>query len=276
MNIAWLDSPQQPVTMNALSLLGHTLTNVENSDTDATILWSISQQRRVTGRAPLFVYCWDLYEWVLSDKQRGPDYGPYRKICEQAKEVWVPSQCTADRLKEFWGIEHTHVIRTSIPIYERKTEDRAYVLQPLRNLPDKQAGWVEKACEELGITCVSPNHQLPKEEWKETVARCRLIVSGFYEASTGGLSAMEGYYLGKPVLASDSPYCGLRDYLGDRAWYFSDYEDLKKKLQYLWQHRPPVKDDHKTYISRTFSERKMGEQMEERIKCNLSQSTKHD
>lgn len=74
------------------------------------------------------------------------------------------------------------------------------------------------------------------------IAGARLLVSAYHEASTGGLSLLEGYALGKPVLLSDSPYQGGRDYFGDRANYFhwGSYDDLKSELLCLYENPPRV------------------------------------
>ena len=132
------------------------------------------------------------------------------------------------------------VIKTYIVPFEEDVADERYILMPLRELPDQQYSWFKSACDELGLPYVISNHQLPFEEYKKVVARCSFIVSPLYEASTGGLTLLEGYYLGKPVLISDSPYMGAKDYFGGRAWYFDTYDDLKSKLQTLWNDTPKL------------------------------------
>jgi hypothetical protein len=174
-------------------------------------------------RAPMINYVWDFYEWCLSYPQYS--YEKYRTLLEQSFEIWTPSQCTSDRLKEFWGLDSV-VVKCAVPYRDLVTRDDRFVLQPLRNLPDKWQGWTERACEELGIPCVSPDHSLPQAEYDDLMASCSFIVSGYYEASTGGLSAMEGYYNGKPVIGSGSPYCGLRDTLGTVSATFPHTRDV--------------------------------------------------
>ena len=62
----------------------------------------------------------------------------------------------------------------------------------------------------------------------------------YHETSTGGLGLLEGYNLGKVSVVSDSPYEGVRDYLGDRAIYFDDnsYEDFKRVIKETWENTP--------------------------------------
>ncbi len=61
---------------------------------------------------------------------------------------------------------------------------------------------------------------------------------------------LEGYKLGKGSVVSDSPYEGVRDYLGDRAIYFDDnsYEDFKRVIKETWENTPkPDLDDCRAF-----------------------------
>ena len=73
-------------------------------------------------------------------------------------------------------------------------------------------------------------------EYKRNILSCAFLVTEYMEASTGGLTLLEGYYHGKQVLLSDSIYQGGRDYFGDRSFYFKDgnYDDFKDKVNFLW------------------------------------------
>ena len=76
---------------------------------------------------------------------------------------------------------------------------------------------------------MNDNHHRSEEEFQKWLAEANLLLCPYYEASTGGLSLLEGFNIGKPVLVCDSPYLGAKDYFGDNAFYFKngDYEDLK-------------------------------------------------
>lgn len=196
---------------------------------------------------PMINYNWDLYSWQFEKPREGEyDWKTYGQLLGKSIEVWCPSACTVQRMKDFFGLENGKVLKTFVPVdhlHNVEKKDSRYVLSALREIPDKNYGWTEKACEELGIPCVSTKaNKFSKEEFKKVLAECSFIVSAYYEASTGGLSLIEGLYLEKPCLISDSPWMGAKDYLGDRANYFKhdDFEDLKKKIQNLWDDTPKL------------------------------------
>jgi len=111
-----------------------------------------------------------------------------------------------------------------------------------------------------------------KEEFKERVASCSLLACGYLEASTGGLTLIEGLWNGKPSLISDSPYMGGKDYLGEFGFYFKhdDFEDLKIQLRKLFDN-PPKIDIVKArqYIIKNFSHAVMAKRLEE-VLCAAS------
>jgi hypothetical protein len=107
----------------------------------------------------------------------------------------------------------------------------------MRKYPDPNKDAVRDACKELGIPCVESATSLPWPKFQKTVAGARLLVSAYYEASTGGLTLLEGYRLGKPVLLSGSPRNGASEYFGDRAYYFewnSNEFSSKETPMVLW------------------------------------------
>ena len=62
------------------------------------------------------------------------------------------------------------------------------------------------------------------------------MVNELYEASTGGLTLLEGLQHGKVSLVSNSPYMGAGEYLQDNAYYFQhdDFDDFERKVLDLW------------------------------------------
>ena len=80
------------------------------------------------------------------------------------------------------------------------------------------------------------------DDFRKTIAECSFMCTEYHETSTGGLTLLEGYRLGKPSVASDSPYEGVRDYLGDKAIYFDDnsYEDFKRVIKETWENTPKL------------------------------------
>ena len=220
---------------------------------------------------PLYCYNWDTYEWVWTNPRPGEyDYDRYGKLLSLAEEIWTPSECTSRRTTQWWGLEDTHVILSSCPRWDwGDTLNRGYILCSLREIPDPHWNWFERACKELGLPYRMTQHECSYPQYKEAVANCRFLVSHLYEASTGGLTLLEGYYHGKPCLISDSPWHGGRDYFGDRATYFdhTSYKNFKIKLQNMYIDPPlPHPDQAKTYVVDNFSDKRMINEMLGRLK----------
>ena len=131
---------------------------------------------------------------------------------------------------------------------------------------------LERACKELDLPLHMTHHNLTFLEYQKEIARCSFIVSPLYEMSTGGMSLLEAYYLGKPCLISDSPWHGGRDYVNTdvRYFYHKSYEDLKHTLQTLWdldrEDYYYLKDNAREYVQNNFSQKRMIGEMVERIK----------
>ena len=152
--------------------------------------------------------------------------------------------------------------------------DEGYALCCLREIPDPWWGMFERCCEELGIPYEMPKHEKTYEEYQDLVAGCRFLCAPLFELSTGGLSLLEGYRLGKPVLLSDSEWNGGRDYFGDRAKYFMHGDETNFKYMLRWMHDYPWENskfggnrtEHKEWIEANFNDRRMVEDMLRAIK----------
>jgi glycosyltransferase involved in cell wall biosynthesis len=250
---------------------------------DVIISMSISQMpitklaHKQYPNIPLFCYNWDIYEWVWnsSPEQLASlgsityDYKGYGELLAECKEVWCPSECTVKRMKEWFNLDNGVVIKTFSLFFDDKIIDNRFVFNPLRSIPDRNLGWFERACNELDIPFVARGSDaVDWREHKRRISRCSFLVSPYYEASTGGLTLIEGTYLGKPCLVSDSPYCGARDYLGDRAWYFKhdSYEDLKKKIKELWDNTPQLDvKECQQWVKDNYSPSVMAEEINKRL-----------
>lgn len=226
----------------------------------------------------LYCYNWDVYEWVWTRprKEETPgtpaflDYRKYGELLRRCHEVWVPSECTGRRTKQWYGLDNWRVILSACPWWEYdNVRDDGYALMCLREIPDPWWGVFERCCDELKIPYKTPQHKLSWEEYKDVVAGCRFICAPLYELSTGGLSLMEAYYHGKPVLISNSEWNGGHDYFRSRATYFShgDEASFKHALSYMFEnidgHTPPK--DHKRYITTNFSEERFARDMHARL-----------
>lgn len=216
------------------------------ADSDVLIGWSISQMSKIKEmhakfpKVPMINYNWDVYEWVWKHP-RGKDYDweGYGELLGESLEVWCPSRSVAMRNREFYNLKNNFVLKTFVPFFDVAVSDKNFVLNPLRQIPDRNFGWFERACTEVNIPYRSTEKRLSWKEYTGIVATCTFIVCPWYEASTGGLTLIEGYRLGKQVLVSDSPYMGARDYFGERANYFQyySYPHFKNMLIKMWRNR---------------------------------------
>ena len=228
-------------------------------------------------KVPLYCYNWDCYEWVWTRPRPGEyDYKRYGELLSRAREIWVPSHCTGVRTTQWWGLKNWHVVLSAVPYWDWEykevatgagtgdsLQDGGYAFCALREIPDQWWGVFEECCAELKIPYVCTKHERSYTEYQRAVAHCRFLVSPLYELSTGGLSLLEGYYLGKPCLLSDSEWHGGRDYLGGRAHYFKfpDKEDFKRQLLMLYSNQQPVEPDHKEWVEKNFSDQRMIDDM---------------
>jgi len=194
---------------------------------------------------PLINYVWDFYKTVW-EYPGIYDWKKYLDYINISKIVWCPSEEVLIRLNEE-GVDTNicSIVKTWARLFEYSDSivDGRYVLQPMRDyVGDKNFGWTRTACSELNIPLVEPKHLLSESELQKTIANCSFICTEYHEASTGGLTLLEGYNLGKPVVISDSLYMGARDYFGDKAIYFEDdsYESFKNTIKRTWENTPKL------------------------------------
>ena len=252
---------------------GHTVTPFADSTYDFVIngscYWQKAQdQLQKTLNGKLVNYCWDYYPWIANP---GPDhranYPAYANFLAISAEVWTPNTGTSKRLEEISQVKSV-VLPFSIPVYNVFSSDQRFVLDPVRDYPDANLGWVEKACAELNIPYVHSNHQYDVEAFRKLVGECSIITCAYTEASTGGLTLIEGLWNGKPSLVSDSPFMGGTEYLKHWGHYFDykSYEDMKTKLKDLWDNPPSINiTDARKYIKANFSDEALYERMMTRL-----------
>jgi len=225
------------------------LVNNIDSDCDFIICASHSQVGLLKNahyrypKTPIINYNWDLYGWIW--KNPGTyDWRSYGEMLFKSTEIWCPSNEVIKRTEEFFKLGYKcKVIKTFARFfnYDGDITDNRYVLNPMRPyIFDKNYGWLKKACQELDIPLKESNHSLTEKEFQKTIAQCSFLCTEYHEASTGGLTLLEGYRLSKPVIVSDSEYMGARDYFGDRAIYFDDnnYHNFKFTLNKVWNNTP--------------------------------------
>ena len=191
---------------------------------------------------PIINYNWDVYEWY---KTQHYDWDKYGLFLNKSREIWCPSEEVILRTEEYFNAgKKCKIIKTFARFFEyNNVRDDRYIYQPMRyyNL-DRNFGWLKRACSELSLPVKESLNILSETDFQNMIACCSFMVCEYYEASTGGLTLVEGYRLGKPVLVSDSVYMGARDYFGDKATYFihNNYEDFKVKLKSMWDNTPKL------------------------------------
>lgn len=195
-------------------------------------------------KIPMINYNWDLYGWVDVSSSSGYNWKGYGELLKKTLEIWTPSKEVNLRTEEFFGLgNRCKVIKSYARLFEYNGDirDERYIFQPMRYYKhDKNFGWLKRACIELDIPLYESLHKLSEPEFQKKIAECSFLVTEYHEASTGGLTLLEGYRLGKPVVVSDSKYMGARDYFGDRAIYFKDgdYADFKNTIKQVWGKTP--------------------------------------
>mgnify|MGYP001047035097 CR=1 FL=1 len=205
---------------------------------------------------PLAVYCWDFYSWAKDNKKHDRnDWNIYEQLLREADIVFVPSKATQLGLYEMFNIDSL-VVHTGINTYEGETKDAGYILDPVRYYPEEQAKWPEQAASELGIPFIHSEHKYSLEEFREVVRNCTFMTCPYKEASTGGLTLMEGLYHGKQSLVSNSPYMGAKDYVGKYGVYFKhdSYEDFKENMLHMWTNRKIIDvNEARNYIANGYT-----------------------
>ena len=200
---------------------------------------------------PLVVYNWDQYAWHKT--QTRYNWKVFDKLQEKCIEIWVPSHAVTNRIKEYISdTSKCHLVKSYARLFEypeNKISDQRYIVHVMRPYPhDPQNDWLDKACDELQIPLKKPNHKLSENEFQSLLANCTFTSCPYWEASTGGLTLIEAFNLGKPTLVCDSPYMGARDYFGDHAVYFEEgnFEDYKNKIKLLFDN-PNILSNHKEF-----------------------------
>jgi hypothetical protein len=221
---------------------------------------------------PLINLTLDFYKTVwTSANPHGYKWGLYRDMLRKCDELWCLSNEVVLRMGEE-GVDtkrcHLMKIWARFFDYEGEIKDGRYVLGAMRPyVDDKNYGWLKRACQELGIPLVQPNHGLSELEFQKIIAECSFLCTEYHETSTGGLTLLEGYKNGKVSVISNSPYNGAVDYLGDRAVYFDDtYEDLKRVLKDTWENTPQLDlEDCRNFCNAHPSKEDMVDSMIERL-----------
>ena len=186
------------------------LVNDADSSCDFLICASVSVLQNLANihsrfpTIPIINYNWDVYEWY---KSQGYDWSLYNIFLNKGVEIWCPSEEVILRTEEYFNAgSKCKIIKTFARFFEHNNvRDNRYVYQPMRYYElDRNFGWFRKACKELSIPFKESLNRLPENAFQDMIAGCSFMVCEYYEASTGGLTLVEGHRLGKPVLRSSS------------------------------------------------------------------------
>lgn len=257
-----------------------TLTSAEDCDVIfCASVAKVQEALRVksTYDKPLVTYCWDYYKWVHEGKNDSFAWREYRQFLKMCDLILVPGEGQKLRLKELLDLDSV-VCECSINFYDHEVNDGNYVLDPVRDYPEENLGWVREACAELEIPYVHTEHGYSQEEFRKLVSDCTFMTCGYREASTGGLSLMEGLYNGKVSLVSNSPYMGAKNYIKDLGYYFQydSFEDLKEKINELWTKKPKVKLSTARKHCEYFTHDAFAGRIYKNILCVLNNNSKKD
>ena len=178
----------------ALEKLGYEVVTEVDENCDLIYGNSITQMERIWKAhseypdIPMINYVWDLYSWALERKRDDEyDYDSYKKLCQESKEVWVPSTAVQKSLEDYWSMESV-IVKSFVPtIPYHNTSNQGYAFQGLRMNPDRYMGWFEKACKEVNVPykMTDPNKPLSEAEYRPLLAHAKFLVSPIYEMSTG-------------------------------------------------------------------------------------------
>jgi hypothetical protein len=204
------------------------------------------------------MYVWDLYPWT--------HYARGLNQLVNYNEIWVPSNEVIYRLEELYNVDRDkcRVIRAYADFFEDEDNllyNKGYAYHFARDYKDPNIGFCQKASDITGIPLVKSSHNLSFQKYKQTILECSFLVLDYVEASTGGLTLLEGYYHGKDILVSDSNYQGARDYFGDRIFYFKDgdIDDYIRMFKFMYERSYTYKitdyelEERKEYCKSNFS-----------------------
>ncbi len=253
------------------------LDGIATPDCDFIIGASHSQTSRIKAvhemypDIPMINYNWDMYEWIWKEP-RGYDWPGYGELLNKSVEVWCPSEEVILRAEEFFGCGDKHkVIKTFARFFDvdiNKVKDSRYIYNPIRDLPsDRNFGWLDRVAKKHNLPVYKSEHRLTEQEFQQKIIECSFMVCELYEASTGGLTLLEGYHYGKPCVVCDSRYMGAKDYFGDKAYYYKhdSFEDFERVILEMWNNTPKLDIQKCRELTNKYTLDKMVREMVERL-----------
>jgi hypothetical protein len=215
---------------------------------------------------PVVHYNWDIYPFQVEGNPR--DWLPYLKELKAADLVLVPSDSVTRRMTEYIPhcrlptIIHSCVrpweVSGDLAVPEYKTKVKGYALNVMRDYCDPNRELAAQECGRLRIPLVQTGCRENWDTFKRLVAGARFLISPYYEASTGGLTLLEGLWHGVPSVIAKSLRNGVTEYIpmqwGAR-FNWANHAEFREALMEQWEHPFPVDlKEARGYIG-TFSER---------------------
>lgn len=194
-----------------------------NQDNDFILVGSMSQMDKIPENVDwnkVILYNWDWYSFI--DKNNRPDWVRFTKMCQKAREVWMPTHAHSSYFRRDTGIDSQVINLACVLPHEWVGEntDGGYALMSSRMDAYKRFPLFTTACIEAGIPFkISHPATTPREEYIKLIKGCKVYVQASLDESLGGLSLMEAVYNRKPVLMSNS-IMGGREIYGDTIQYF--------------------------------------------------------
>lgn len=223
----------------------------------------------------LVCYCWDLYPWQLSavgedgrPTVRASQFREYVEVLKAADLIVCPSYKAAVRVRETVG-QTVRVVPSPVFGWEPPpgvaVGHGEYVYDVMRPYDgDRFKDAARTACRLLGVECWGGGERVPWDVFRTLVAQAGCLVSAVEEASTGGLTLLEGYRLGKSVVVpvmgrngAESYFCGAggeRD--GVFRFIWNSAVDLRKALRQALAADPPgpaAVEARREWVDRTYS-----------------------
>lgn len=218
-------------------------------------------------------FCWDLYRVNMEGTRAGMDadakrmWADYARALDAADLVLVPTEAARRQVRRWVAKPPILTVPPACdpwwkgaPIREGK-----HVLDVMRPYDDWGQGKVRAACEALGLPCVESRGELSFEQFQQAVIDAKVLACAYDEASTGGLTLLEGYALGKRVVGNSSTFNGVRDVFGPLALFFRpfDEEDLRRAIKTAWDASPPDWEDSQLWVEENYSDAAMARSLVE-------------
>lgn len=254
---------RQNTLVRELEAIGVNCQRNPTAHTNLAFCGSIFRAAQVRGaKMPIIHYNWDLYPWMVEQNERtGFNWKIYINDLASCAVVLVPSRQTAERTQQFAQRSAT-VVLAPVAIWDVPQQParkyfptRSYMLDVMRDYVwDRYNNLTLEACRKAKVNLIRTRTSYPWDDFRWLVANARCLLSVLDEASTGGMTLLEGYAHGVPCVVSNSPMNGVVDYFGERATYF-DYNNPDSLVELLKGDIKPAPADCREWVASMHSDK---------------------